>query len=272
MGWWASRVLWARVTIRPDEPPAQPRCLVGVATGSGFLLPTQRDLRAPRASSEIVTITAVSRPTSRPSLARRPARLRRGRDAGERARLQVVHRLAALIECADRYTFGHCRRVAAYALDVARTLGLDEQQRSTVYVGAYLHDIGKVLIPREILTKPESLAADEREVIRTHPQRGLELLGATSLSWDVAPIIRWHHERYDGTGYPDHLSGPEIPIAAQIIGIVDAFDALTSTRSYRPAVAPDRALDALAQERGNWHPEVYRAFLSAFRRVRIQVA
>ena len=215
---------------------------------------------------------AVSRPSYRPHLARRPARLRRGRDVVERQRLQVVHQLASLIECADHYTFGHCRRVAAYALDVARTLGLDARQRSTVYVGAYLHDIGKVLVPREILTKPGSLAADEREVIRTHPQRGLELLGATRLPWDVAPIIRWHHERFNGTGYPDHLCGLEIPLEAQIIGIVDAFDALTSTRSYRPAVAPSRALTELARERTSWHPDVYRAFLSAFRRVSCQVA
>jgi putative nucleotidyltransferase with HDIG domain len=219
-----------------------------------------------------VNVIALSRPSHGAHLARRPARLRRGRDAAERQRLQVVHQLASLIECADHYTFGHCRRVAAYALDVARTLGLDARQRSTVYVGAYLHDIGKVLVPREILTKPGSLAADEREVIRTHPQRGLELLGATRLPWDVAPIIRWHHERFNGSGYPDHLCGLEIPLEAQIIGIVDAFDALTSTRSYRPAVAPSRALTELARERTNWHPDVYRAFLSAFTRVSCQVA
>jgi putative nucleotidyltransferase with HDIG domain len=219
-----------------------------------------------------VNVIAISRPSYRPHLARRPARLRRGRDAAERQRLQVVHQLASLIECADHYTFGHCRRVATYALDVARTLGLDTRQRSTVYVGAYLHDIGKVLVPRQILTKPGSLAADELNVIRTHPQRGLELLGATRLPWDVAPIIRWHHERHDGSGYPDHLCGLEIPLEAQIIGIVDAFDALTSTRSYRPAVAPSRALAELSRERTSWHPDVYRAFLSAFRRVGCQVA
>ena len=219
-----------------------------------------------------MNVIAVSRPSYRPHLARRPARLRRGRDAAERQRLQVVHQLASLIECADHYTFGHCRRVATYALDVARTLGLDARQRSTVYVGAYLHDIGKVLVPRQILTKPGSLAADELNVIRTHPQRGLELLGATRLPWDVAPIIRWHHERHDGSGYPDHLGGLEIPLEAQIIGIVDAFDALTSTRSYRPAVTPSRALAELSRERSSWHPDVYRAFLSAFRRVRCRVA
>jgi putative nucleotidyltransferase with HDIG domain len=219
-----------------------------------------------------VNAIAVSRPSHVAHLARRPARLRRGRDAAERERLQIVHQLASLIECADRYTFGHCRRVAAYALDVARTLRLDERQRSTVYVGAYLHDIGKVLVPREILTKPGRLATDEMNVIRTHPQRGLELLGASRLPWDVAPIIRWHHERHDGSGYPDHLCGLEIPLEAQIIGIVDAFDALTSTRSYRPAVAPSQALAELARERNSWHPDVYRAFLSAFRRVSCQVA
>ncbi|HTH65035.1 MAG TPA: HD-GYP domain-containing protein [Gemmatimonadales bacterium] len=204
--------------------------------------------------------------------ARRAARLRRGRSAFERSRLQIVHKLASLIESADRYTFGHCQRVAAYALDVARTLGLDERQRATVYVGAYLHDIGKVLVPREILTKPGQLAAGELDVIRTHPQRGLELLGATGLPWNVAPIIRWHHERYDGSGYPDHLCGTEIPLEAQIIGVVDAFDALTSTRTYRPAIAPARALAVLQLARRGWHPEVFRAFVSAFNRVNTLVA
>ncbi|HEY6225395.1 MAG TPA: HD domain-containing phosphohydrolase [Gemmatimonadales bacterium] len=194
------------------------------------------------------------------------ARLRRGRTPLERARLAAVRRLGALLEAADGYTFGHCMRVAAYALDVARTLGLDVGQRGTVYVGAYLHDIGKVLVPRNILTKPGLLAADEVEVIRTHPERGLELLGATRLPWNIAPIIRWHHERYDGSGYPDHLCGAEIPLEAQIIAIVDAFDALTSTRSYRPAVAAAEAIAALEQERRSWHPEVFRAFLSVFDR------
>ncbi|HET7252085.1 MAG TPA: HD domain-containing phosphohydrolase [Gemmatimonadales bacterium] len=210
-------------------------------------------------------------PTST-ALARRSARLRRGRTALERARLAGVRQLGSLIESADRYTFGHCMRVAAYALDVARTLGFDDSERATVYVGAYLHDIGKVLVPRRILTKPGELAADEVDVIRTHPERGLELLEATQLAWDVAPIIRWHHERHDGSGYPDHLSGPEVPLEAQIIGIVDAFDALTSTRSYRPAVAPSQAITVLEQERHSWHPEVFKAFLSVFGRACVLAA
>lgn len=200
------------------------------------------------------------------------ARLRRGRSASERARLKAVRQLGSLIESADRYTFGHCMRVATYALDVARTLGLDDAQRATVYVGAYLHDIGKVLVPREILTKPGRLEARELDVIRTHPQRGLELLEATCVSWDVAPIIRWHHERHDGTGYPDHLGGAEIPVEAQIIGIADAYDALTSTRSYRPAVAPSQAVTILEAARSSWHPEVFRAFWSVFSRACVLAA
>lgn len=206
------------------------------------------------------------------SFATSSARLRRGRCAVEQARLQSVRHLGALIESADGYTFGHCQRVAAYALDVSRMLGLDTNQRTTVYVGAFLHDIGKVLVPRRILRKPGVLAAGEVDVIRTHPERGLLLLDGAQLPWDIAPIVRWHHERHDGSGYPDHLSGAEIPVEAQIIGIVDAFDALTSTRSYRPAVAPAAALDALEQERRSWHPDVYRAFFSVFDKVQQLVA
>jgi putative nucleotidyltransferase with HDIG domain len=179
----------------------------------------------------------------------------------EAACLEVVCRLAELIESSDHYTFGHCARVAAYAVDVARSLEFDDHEVTTVRIGAYLHDLGKVRVPAEILNKPGPLAAEESELIREHPLWGVDLLAAIDLPWDIKPIIRWHHERYDGSGYPHGLCGNEIPITAQIVGIADAYDAITTTRSYRPAVSIENALSEMQVNRHRWHPDVYGAFL-----------
>ena len=157
----------------------------------------------------------------------------------EETYLALVRDWGQSIESSDTYTFGHCERVATYAVDVARALGLDDQQRTAMRVGAYLHDVGKIRVPHEILNKPGRLTPEEFDVIKMHPIWGIELLAAIEFPWDIKPIIRWHHEKHDGTGYPDRLRGDEIPLAAQIIGIVDVYDALTTTRSYRPAMTHD---------------------------------
>jgi putative nucleotidyltransferase with HDIG domain len=198
--------------------------------------------------------------------ARRPgdrSQLESALNAREAACLEVVCRLAELIESSDHYTFGHCARVAAYAVDVARSLEFDDHEVTTVRIGAYLHDLGKVRVPAEILNKPGPLVAEESDLIREHPLWGVELLAAIDLPWDIKPIIRWHHERYDGSGYPHGLRGDEIPVTAQIVGIADAFDALTTTRSYRPAVSMEQAVLEMQENRHLWHPEVYRAFLDS---------
>ncbi|MEO8295865.1 MAG: HD domain-containing phosphohydrolase, partial [Gemmatimonadota bacterium] len=132
------------------------------------------------------------------------------------------------IESADTYTYGHCERVADSAVAVARALGLDESQQTTVRLGAYLHDLGKVRVPHEVLNKPGKLTKEEFEVMKMHPVFGLELLAAVEFPWDIKPIIRSHHEHYDGGGYPDQLRGDEIPVTAQIVCIADVFDALTT--------------------------------------------
>ena len=181
----------------------------------------------------------------------------------EKACLAVVWGFGELMESSDRYTFGHCERVAAFAADIAGVLGLVEPQLTTVRIGAYLHDLGKVRVPREILNKPGRLTPAELDTIRRHPVWGVELLAAVELPWDIAPIIRWHHERYDGTGYPDGLRGEEIPLNAQIIGIADAYDAITTTRSYRPAVPQWQALEEMRVNCRQWHPEVYAAFVKS---------
>src|SRR2546425_2193872 len=173
----------------------------------------------------------------------------------------VVREWGQSIESADSYTFGHCERVAQRARAVARGLELDETAQTTIRLGAYLHDLGKVRVPHEILNKPGPLTREEFEGVQMHPIWGLELLAAVEFPWDLKPIIRWHHERYDGTGYPDRLRGDEIPVAAQIVGIVDVYDALTTARPYRPALSRPAALAEIQRCRSSWSEGVYAAFV-----------
>jgi len=181
----------------------------------------------------------------------------------EGAYLAVVRDWGQSIESADHYTYGHCERVAGYAVAVARALRLDTMQQTTLRLGAYLHDVGKVRVPHEILNKPGRLTEDEFEIMKLHPVYGVELLDGVEFPWDLKSLIRWHHEKLDGTGYPDRLRGEEIPLGAQIIGIVDVFDALTTTRSYRKAMSREEALVELARCCGWWRPEVYDAFMGS---------
>jgi putative nucleotidyltransferase with HDIG domain len=173
----------------------------------------------------------------------------------------VVRDWGQSIESADTYTFGHCERVASYGVAVAEGLGADQGQITTIRMGAYLHDLGKVKVPHQVLNKPGKLTDEEFEVIKRHPVWGVELLAAVEFPWNIKPIIRSHHERYDGTGYPDRLKGDEIPLGAQIICIVDVYDALTTTRSYRGALDHATALARMDESRHWWRPDVYAAFL-----------
>ncbi len=179
--------------------------------------------------------------------------------------LTVVRDWGESIESADSYTYGHCERVAGYALSVALALKLPEDVQTTIRLGAYLHDVGKVRVPHEILNKPGRLTPQEFEIIKQHPLYGLELLGAIDFPWDIKPIIRWHHEKLDGSGYPDGLRGDEIPLDAQIICIADVFDALTTTRSYKPAHTPEAAMQQMRECRHWWRPDVFEAFMSGRR-------
>ncbi len=177
--------------------------------------------------------------------------------------LAVVRDWGRSIESSDSYTFGHCERVADAAVAVAGALGLDEQARLTIRLGAYLHDLGKVRVPHEILNRNGPLSNDEFAVIKMHPVWGIELLSGVEFPWPIKPIIRWHHEKYDGTGYPDALRGDEIPIAAQIVGVADVYDALTTTRAYRASLAREQALDVMSTCRGWWSGAVYAAAMRA---------
>lgn len=177
--------------------------------------------------------------------------------------LDVVRQWGSSIESSDTYTFGHSGRVAEYAVAIATAFGLADSELTAVRVGAYLHDVGKIRVPHEILNKPDKLTAAEFEIIKLHPVYGVELLASVDFPWDVKPIVRSHHEKIDGTGYPDGLRDDEIPLSAQIIGIADVFDALTTARSYRAALSRERALTELHRCRGWWWPEVYEAFMTS---------
>ena len=179
----------------------------------------------------------------------------------EAAYVSVVREWGRSIESNDAYTFGHCERVAGMAVALARALRLDEREERTLLLGAYLHDVGKVRVPREILSKRGRLSAAELEVMRQHPVWGVELLADVEFPWDIKPIIRWHHERYDGSGYPDRLAGDAIPVAAQIVGILDTYDALTTPRPYQKALPPAQAVERIAARREWWSPEVFEAFM-----------
>ncbi len=179
------------------------------------------------------------------------------------ARYLAVVRFALWFESSDSYTYGHCERVAGYSSEIAGALGLDPVQIASVRLGAYLHDVGKIRVPQEILNKPGRLTTDEFDIMKMHPVWGLEMLEGVALPRDVRATIRWHHEKCDGSGYPDGLRGDAIPLHASIIGIADVYDALTSARSYRPGMPSPEALAMMQARRGWWRPEVFAAFRKA---------
>jgi putative nucleotidyltransferase with HDIG domain len=183
------------------------------------------------------------------------------RAALEGTYLSVVREWGESIEANDGITFGHCARVAQRAVAMARALGLDAHAETTLLLGAYLHDLGMMKVPHEILHKGEPLTPEEERIVCMHPVWGVELLADVEFPWPIKPIIRWHHERGDGSGYPDGLTVERIPLAAQVVGILDTFDGLTTTRFGREAVAPQHAIWRIVERRAQWAPPVLDAFL-----------
>ena len=160
----------------------------------------------------------------------------------------VIVSLALTIEARDSTTGGHCQRLARYGSALGRALGLDEDDVSALARGGFLHDVGKVGIPDAVLLKRGPLTPDEYELIKAHTVIGDRLCGELRLLRRVRPIVRHHHERLDGSGYPDGLRGDAIPLVAQIMGIVDVFDALTTERPYRAALPVAWAAEELRRE------------------------
>src|SRR5256712_1152601 len=187
-----------------------------------------------------------------------------GKLAGlEATYLAVVREWGQSIESSDPYTFGHCERGGPHAVAVAPAPGPGEHAQTTVRLGAYLHDLGKVRVPHEILSKPGPPTRDEVEVVQMHPIWGIELLAGVEFPWDIKPFIRWHHERFDGTGYPDRLRGDEIPLSAHVVRIADMYDALTTTRPYRAAFSPEAALAHVEGSHELWSEAVFTGFFAS---------
>jgi putative two-component system response regulator len=173
----------------------------------------------------------------------------------------ILFALAQAVEHRDRCTSGHCDRLATLSMALGAALGLPRPQILALHRGGYLHDIGKIGIPDSILFKPGALTPEEWAVMRTHTVKGEEICRSARTLAPVLPIIRSHHERWDGTGYPDGLRGEQIPLLARILQVADVFDALTSTRPYKAAQPPAAALETLREEtRRGWRdPKVVAA-------------
>lgn len=171
--------------------------------------------------------------------------------------LRTIEALSLAIEAKDHTTHSHLRRVQLYALEIGKDLRLSEQELNAMRAAAMLHDIGKLAVPEHILSKPGRLTPEEFEKMKIHPIVGAQILDRVEFPYPVVPIVRSHHEKWNGSGYPDGLKGIEIPIGARILTAVDCFDALSSERPYRRALTPEEAMNALIAESGiSYDPRV----------------
>ena len=164
--------------------------------------------------------------------------------------IHIVTALSTAIDAKDTYTNGHSLRVARYAMEIARRNGADDEQQNNIYMMGLLHDVGKIGVPDAIINKPAKLTDEEFEIIQNHPVLGAKILGTINEMPSLAVGARWHHERFDGRGYPDGLRGRDIPEAARIIAVADAYDAMTSRRSYRDTLSQSIVRNEIAKGSG----------------------
>jgi putative two-component system response regulator len=174
----------------------------------------------------------------------------------------VVFALARAIEAKSRYTHGHSGRVTRYALSLAERLGFGATEIEVLCRGAVLHDIGKISTPDIILDKPGRLTSEEFEVVKRHPAEGARIVEPLRSAQDVIPLIRWHHERMDGNGYPDGLMGDAIPLLVRVLSVADVYDALASDRPYRPAIPHGQCRKVMEKDavQGGLDPALVRVF------------
>ncbi|MBX0330809.1 response regulator [Oscillochloris sp. ZM17-4] len=175
----------------------------------------------------------------------------------------VIFMLALAVEAKDAYTEGHLRRLSSYSEQLAIAAQLSSTQVKAIRLGGMLHDIGKISIDDAILGKPAKLTDEEYRHIKRHPEEGARIVAPMRFAGEVGPIIKHHHERWDGTGYPDGLCGEAIPIGARIVAIVDAYDAMMTDRPYRRSLGLDETVFRLREGRGReWDPQLLDLFLA----------
>ena len=179
----------------------------------------------------------------------------------------VITSLGLTIEARDPYTAGHCERIRKYAVALGHALGVDEPMLRALALAGYLHDLGKISVPDGILLKPGPLTPTERETIQAHAGAGADLVRGLRTLEDVRPIIRHHHEKIDGTGYPDGLKGDAIPLGARIMAVVDVYDALHTARPYKKALPHSEAISILLRETdaGYWEPRIVTTFIEVLK-------
>ncbi|MDZ4992709.1 diguanylate cyclase [Clostridium perfringens] len=184
----------------------------------------------------------------------------------ENALVTSIKTLIGIINAKDKYTYSHVERVVVYSRLMAKKLGLSEEEKKQLIYGAYMHDIGKINIPNEILTKKMRLTKDEWEILKQHPKDGVEIIKSVNSLKEVVPLILYHHERYDGFGYPEGLKGEDIPYLARVLTVVDSFDAMTSSRPYNKRKTYDEGLEELNRCSGTqFDPKIVEIFTEVVR-------
>lgn len=171
-------------------------------------------------------------------------------DGLEHTYLEVVAAWAESIDAKDPYTAGHCKRVAEYACRLAEDCGFAGRELTWFRMGGYLHDVGKTEVPLDVLNKPGKLTEEEWVAMKSHTVAGADIVAKLNFPWEILPMVRSHHERWNGSGYPDGLAGEAIPFTARILCVADVYDALTTARSYRPAMSHDEAIQIMERDAG----------------------
>lgn len=181
----------------------------------------------------------------------------------EKISMQIMTALSGAIDAKDTYTKGHSIRVAEYSREIARRIGFSEKAQDDIYMIGLLHDVGKIGVPDAIINKPAKLTDEEYAIIKQHPSMGAEILKNITEFPKLSTGARWHHERYDGRGYPDGIFGEEIPMEARIIAIADAYDAMSSRRSYRDVLPQDQVRGEVEKGKGTQFDPVYAEIMLA---------
>ena len=265
--------LWSKNAKRAGGDPVRTEYLPFVSPQRVFVIAIDlsRDALRVQASGEaegVLVATAIAIGLVLVSLVALAAgashEIERRRRESEQGFVAILGVLAETIDKRDPYTAGHSKRVAAYSRLLARELGLPAREQDVIEHAALLHDVGKIGIPDAVLLKPDKLEPHERAVISQHPRIGAEILGGIAAMEDIVPCVLHHHERIDGSGYPDRLTADRIPVGARVIAVADTFDAMTTDRPYRRALSVATALSELRRVAAT---QLEPAFVDAFVRL-----